>query len=1051
MTLQQYQSTHTKLCKKIIQLTKVIYLLNTKNDEYELKLMNNDKYYVESHQYILRQCADQIITLNNQLQLQNNKIHTIESGYQLQLQSLNELYQKYQDECSKQQTALHEQYDNKINDTIAQSNHTLHTYENIIESLKSQFITKITSFTNVLDSMKAAHENELNTILQMEKTKYNTLLDSKLQCDDTICTLQNELNMMKQQLTNTSTISIQAENELRHELHVCQQTIASLNEKLTEVTQHNTDYRSQLQSLTESNDKHLININELNNELKQRIELHDAYKQTQHTLNEQSVLQYHTLRSQYSELDNEVKQMKLRYQGKCDEHENYIRANNNEHTNAQAVLQSQIDSLTSDQLSLQQQLDGLQKQYTDQCAQYTLVHNELEERKLGSTDRDKKHIDMIKKLNHDIALLHEQTNDIQHSSQVDRALIGADLARETERLRLLQNEYNELNNHSIHVADQLVALTNQYTTLQQQNTVATNDFHDEINQLNNRLMTVNDEYHRLQMVHTIKTQECDTLADELQSLRQQYESCNKQYMLQDSCVAQLNQSIAQLNNQLNIVQNELTESHNNIELLDNKLLAVQHDNATLHNQYTDEHTLHQQLQQKHTDLLLRYNTDTNKLRQQLDQLSTQTAHETKQLTQSNEYKHTQLATQLHQLQLSYHEYESMHKSTVEKHSAELQQLNEYYMIDRDRLRQQWITQTESTVEHINIDHQKYIDTLNIQHTAETQHKLSELAAQHQHDIDRLQHQHQYTIQQVNQQHEQNITSIIASTKQQCSAQHSIELSELQSTLTQQNQLKQQVIQVERNHERKQYDDTLNRMKTAFDDKVCEYNSTLDKLNDTVNQLNNTTAQLNDHKQRVEQLTQQLISRLDEQKLQLSSQHADELRHIVDIHHHELQQLQSTNHQSVDQVNQQCHKLRIELNQMTIKYEQRPSRPDDIERMKLLECKCIELDKSLRRAIDDMKYYKLELSNREHNFNKLFGNNPVIATEHNNTTQPQLLNKPASTNKPASANHRSTIPSLKGIPSNKNRRTDTFHKTMNDEIKENLSTFQHDIVRLPSVK
>ena len=38
---------------------------------------------------------------------------------------------------------------------------------------------------------------------------------------------------------------------------------------------------------------------------------------------------------------------------------------------------------------------------------------------------------------------------------------------------------------------------------------------------------------------------------------------------------------------------------------------------------------------------------------------------------------------------------------------------------------------------------------------------------------------------------------------------------------------------------------------------------------------------------------------------------------------------------------------------------------------------VEKDNLLKKAADDMKFYKLELLNREKNYNKVFGANPNI--------------------------------------------------------------------------
>ena len=59
------------------------------------------------------------------------------------------------------------------------------------------------------------------------------------------------------------------------------------------------------------------------------------------------------------------------------------------------------------------------------------------------------------------------------------------------------------------------------------------------------------------------------------------------------------------------------------------------------------------------------------------------------------------------------------------------------------------------------------------------------------------------------------------------------------------------------------------------------------------------------------------------------------------------------------------------------YDNRPSRNEDLELIKELEEQCKDKDAQLKKAAEDMKFYKLELINREDNYNKMFGSKPVI--------------------------------------------------------------------------
>jgi len=59
------------------------------------------------------------------------------------------------------------------------------------------------------------------------------------------------------------------------------------------------------------------------------------------------------------------------------------------------------------------------------------------------------------------------------------------------------------------------------------------------------------------------------------------------------------------------------------------------------------------------------------------------------------------------------------------------------------------------------------------------------------------------------------------------------------------------------------------------------------------------------------------------------------------------------------------------------YENRPSRPEDLEMIRSLQEEILQKDNLLKKAAEDMKFYKLELINREDSYNKMFGTNPNV--------------------------------------------------------------------------
>lgn len=59
------------------------------------------------------------------------------------------------------------------------------------------------------------------------------------------------------------------------------------------------------------------------------------------------------------------------------------------------------------------------------------------------------------------------------------------------------------------------------------------------------------------------------------------------------------------------------------------------------------------------------------------------------------------------------------------------------------------------------------------------------------------------------------------------------------------------------------------------------------------------------------------------------------------------------------------------------YDNRPSREEDVRRIRKLEADAIESRNVAARAREEMAFFKRELLNREENYNKKFNANPVV--------------------------------------------------------------------------
>uniref|UniRef100_G3SDD7 Family with sequence similarity 184 member A n=1 Tax=Gorilla gorilla gorilla TaxID=9595 RepID=G3SDD7_GORGO len=70
-------------------------------------------------------------------------------------------------------------------------------------------------------------------------------------------------------------------------------------------------------------------------------------------------------------------------------------------------------------------------------------------------------------------------------------------------------------------------------------------------------------------------------------------------------------------------------------------------------------------------------------------------------------------------------------------------------------------------------------------------------------------------------------------------------------------------------------------------------------------------------------------------------------------------------------------LQVSLEEMEEKYLMRESKPEDIQMITELKAMLTERDQIIKKLIEDNKFYQLELVNRETNFNRVFNSSPTV--------------------------------------------------------------------------
>ena len=187
----------------------------------------------------------------------------------------------------------------------------------------------------------------------------------------------------------------------------------------------------------------------------------------------------------------------------------------------------------------------------------------------------------------------------------------------------------------------------------------------------------------------------------------------------------------------------------------------------------------------------------------------------------------------------------------------------------------------------------------------------------------------------------------------------------------------------------------NSMQKDYEEKLSQLNDKYNKLQELKQKLDQDYANVTVAKNELEQKVENMILEIESMK----KSHQEEIRDLKMLKNQEQSALETKYKETIEKlINDQIHEtedIKIQfagaqelLNQKYTQleerydelqglYDNRPSRSEDVELIRQLQEQWNEKDAQLKKAEKDMEFYKLELLNREDNYNKVFGSKPVV--------------------------------------------------------------------------
>lgn len=126
-----------------------------------------------------------------------------------------------------------------------------------------------------------------------------------------------------------------------------------------------------------------------------------------------------------------------------------------------------------------------------------------------------------------------------------------------------------------------------------------------------------------------------------------------------------------------------------------------------------------------------------------------------------------------------------------------------------------------------------------------------------------------------------------------------------------------------------------------------------------------------------QRSQILEEEFDIKERTMKARLKEEMENLIREHIAETDSIQQEFMKTQELMEEKYKQLEVRYEELQMIYDGRPSRPEDMQLIQQIQQELQKKDQALKQAHEDMKFYKLELINREENFNNMFGKHPTV--------------------------------------------------------------------------
>ncbi|TMW64470.1 hypothetical protein Poli38472_011350 [Pythium oligandrum] len=1044
---------HLKMSKKIAQLTKVIFHLNTRNEDFQLEVAQLKQNHAFELAQLTQDATTKLKSLSDQLTSQQERaLHAEQQAAREKQQFLKDVA-VFQQQAATQLTTAQQDFQRRVQ-----------MLEEQVESSRGAFVERIQQLTQMAETRQQSQQNNTKEAVSMLQHSHAQELETlKKKHIDEVAQLVTSSNG---RYNNMLAEQLRLQDELRSEQSTMRnqyEEAARMNEQklLSQLAQQQHSAETRIENMKTQ----LVGKMELlladaetlrGQETKLRQEKEDWMKQQCELQRQLKLLELQVTKAQYEvqsvRKDGEVNMSKVQQQlasssERIDQLTQELETSKKALVDRDVALNTTVKERDVLQLellrgsaSVADKISLLQQQMLEKELRITnlLAELQLARQQAGMTEAQNQ-----KKLGDLEAQLVAKERDLGNLQQqlANTELLRATLQREKEKLTrdLLQKQTDserfiqdmgeqhagnlqELQtSHSQAMMSQRHEMEKRLAEMEVQMKKSSTD-------LVGKALVESQEAHA-QEIERLKLASRATeamLRQDLNQLQTRMDSMQVQLAQKERAHADVEARSADLTLQLKKAEAELVTLREDKAALSNSSQKMQKEREELFQKQFKEYTAqHESAIKRLTSEKERFVTDHKQalmqmVRDHAEKIARSTAEwenaQAERLRSQNTdltaFYEKQLCELKNQMEQHHEESETVKRLLKDAHN----ELGEARQLDAEYFRGKLIAltvQMDGDRAHVDKQHRLTIEKLTVAHTAE----LSDLTAKlkeekeelfrstcEQSDRRRLQlvAQHEGDVEKLRQQNVEAIKAL-----QEASAvQRNSEALAMRAEMTQ----RLRDLRLQKEQEASQ---ALLEAKTAHDTQYGVLEKKADLLQHSLAQC---TSDLRASREECERLSATLEAKTRElsDKLAATERHyRNEMELLKAAAKRDMDRLLEENLTETKQLSDQFEETkRLMLEKVTFlkqtivqweeRYARRESRPEDVNRISDLEHLVAEKDALVRQTLDEMAYFKRELLNREEMYNKTFARTPNVGVLNVLKPHVQLQAQMQSTGAPSSA-------------------------------------------------